>query len=294
MLKEKLTEALENRKNDVNSYVWKFAKKDNKEDIKLMDATEDQLQDFYNHCQSMLYSVDKKYPGRYTLLETISLYRYKCTVELLLRQLENGSLLSDGRGYPRHLLYQDIMDLVNSQNLTKEQLKELAISAIPDFATLPRDYERISINDVLNACIDKLGSLSFKHITYSFIYGLGVYPTSEENKALVEKDENGKKRDKIEVLKERLYINKNEDIKIKPSGLSVAELKTMTEMKAISKFTPKKYSDLTISELLVLRNKVLFRLEQKVKDETEIWEQKIAQILKVAETRGIAIRTANL
>ena len=74
MIKEKLEEAMSIKDNDVNSFVWKFAKNKStnvQEEIALVDATDEQLQTFYNHCMSMLYSEDKVNPGRYVLLEML-------------------------------------------------------------------------------------------------------------------------------------------------------------------------------------------------------------------------------
>ena len=52
MIKEKLEEAMSIKDNDVKSFVWKFAKNKStnvQEEIALVDATDEQLQTFYNH-----------------------------------------------------------------------------------------------------------------------------------------------------------------------------------------------------------------------------------------------------
>ena len=110
VMKDKLIKAVADKKNDINLFVWKFPKKADKtqEEIKLVEATPEQLISFYKHCQSMLYSDDKVNPGRYTLLNLINEQRRKCNVELYLRQLEDGSLCRDGQPYPRYLYFQDI------------------------------------------------------------------------------------------------------------------------------------------------------------------------------------------
>ena len=45
-IKEKLTKAIEEKNNDIKSFVWKFAKNSEgiQEEIKLIDATPEQLQ----------------------------------------------------------------------------------------------------------------------------------------------------------------------------------------------------------------------------------------------------------
>lgn len=281
-LKEKLTEAIEAKKNDVNSYVWKFSKDSGIPDLKLVDATEEELKKFYKHCMSMLYSEDRVNPGRYVLLDMVKNYRNKCTAELFVRQLEDGAF--ENKPYPRQLYYQDLTDALNAnkEQLPKSEYKNVPISAITQ--GLPREYERLNIQMVLDACMDKLNVLSFKHISYSFLVGLGVYLTPEELKMFNE--EYGKKFNKKEVIREKLNINKNTNIRITPSGLSFYELKTMLEMKSISKINPKKYSMMTTPELLILRNKVLFRLEQEIINQAELWERKVEEITKVANLKG--------
>ena len=87
-MKEKLTEAINARNNDIKSFVWKLARDKQtgeQEEIRLVDATAEQLNRFYAHCMSMLYSEDKLNPGRYVLLDIIKEQREKCNVELFLR-----------------------------------------------------------------------------------------------------------------------------------------------------------------------------------------------------------------
>ena len=285
MLKERLEAAIEAKNNDVNSFVWKFARKSDgtQEEIKLMDATPEQLQSFYDHCNSMLYSADKSNPGRYTLLDIIKDQREKCNVELFLRKLEKGSICADGRPYPRYLLIQDLNILLNKnkETLPKDQLDRLSINMVMN--GIPREFDRLSITKVREACLDQLGIFDNKHITFSFILSLGVYLTPEEMNDFIEKDKEGKTRSKLEVIKERLNIKPTIKLTVKPGGL------TFTELRAMLNLRPKKYSDLTTDQLTTLRNKVLFRLEQEVDYHIDQWVQRINQILKVAEERGIVI-----
>ena len=53
---------------------------------------------------------------------------------------------------------------------------------------------------------------------------------------------------------------------------------------------PKKYSALTTDQLVTLRNKVLFKLENEVKFHISQWEERIRQIELVAQTRGISLK----
>ena len=284
-MKEKLMEAIEAKNNDTKSFVWKLARKSDgtQEEIRLVDATNDQLIQFYNHCMSMLYSTDKLNPGRYVLLDIIAEQRRKCNVELFLRKLESGSICSDNRPYPRHLYMQDIRSYMNShkEDFPSSELKNISISSIS--GGLPREFGRISIDEVLNGCLDQLGYFDNKHITFSFILNMGVYLTPSEMREFDEKDKDGNTRKKPEVIKERLGLKPSVELIVKPTGLNFSELRAMINLKS------KKYSELTTDQLTVLRNKVLFRLENEVLFHTEQWEERVRQIKLVADERGLSI-----
>ena len=284
MLKEKLTEAINAKNNDVNTFVWKLARKSDgsQEEIRLVDATPEQLNTFYKHCNSMLYSTDKLNPGRYVLLDIIKDQREKCNVELYLRKLKDGSL-TGGNGYPRHLYCQDVLSCINQNKsvFPQSKLNELSIGLIT--GGLPREFERISIASVIDGCLDQLGILDSRHITFSFILNMGIFLTPEEMKEFTEKDKDGNTRSKLEVIKERLNIKPSVRLTVKPSGLNFTELRAMLNLK------PKKYSALTTDQLVTLRNKVLFRLEQEVNFHIDQWEERKSQIEKVAEYKGITL-----
>ena len=51
VMREKLMEAIEAKNNDTKSFVWKLARKSDgtQEEIRLVDATPEQLNTFYKH-----------------------------------------------------------------------------------------------------------------------------------------------------------------------------------------------------------------------------------------------------
>lgn len=285
VLRDKLMEAIEAKNNDIRTFVWKFPRKADgtQEEIKLVDATPEQLKTFYKHCQSMLYSNDKLNPGRYVLLTLIEEQRRKCNVELFLRKLESGAICADNKPYPRHLYIQDLRAYMNShkEEFPSGELENISISACA--GRLPREFERISIEEVLDGGLDQLGYFDNKHITFSFILNMGVYLTQEEMKEFDEKDAEGNTRSKLEVIKERLNIKNTVRLTVKPTGLNFVELRAMVNLK------PKKYSELTTDQLVVLRNKVLFKLEDEVRFHIEQWEDRIRQLKLVADNKNISL-----
>lgn len=293
VIKDKLTEAIEAKKNDVNSFVWKLARNSDgvQEEIRLMDATPEQLKAFYKHCDSMLNSTDRNNPGRYTLLDIINEQRINCNVELFLRKLESGSLSADGKGYPR---FQYLQDLISFIRKNRDQYPEETLENTPiTYCTngISREFESVTIAKVRDACLDKLGWFQNKHITFSFIIGLGIYLTPAEIKEFREVDANGKPRKVMDVIRERLNLNPKDNSKdnpkdkvwlfIDPAGLNFTELRAMLTLR------PKKYSELTTDQLVTLRNKVLFRLEEQVAKHIKQWEEIKSQIEKVANVRQI-------
>lgn len=284
-IREKLMEAIEAKNNDIKTFVWKLARKTDgtQEEIKLVDATPEQLNQFYRHCKSMLYSTDKLNPGRYVLLNIIEEQRKKCNVEIFLRKLESGAICADGKPYPRHLYIQDIRAYMNAHkaDFPANELKNISIASVT--GGLSREFERISIEEVLDGGLDQLGYFDNKHITFSFILNMGVYLTPAEMKEFDEKDKDGNTRSKLEVIKERLNIKSTVRLTVKPTGLNYSELRAMVTLK------PKKYSDLTTDQLTVLRNKVLFRLENEVLFHIEQWEERMRQLRLVAESKNISL-----
>lgn len=289
-LEDKLTEAANVKKNNVKSFIWKGAKEIvngvvNQTEIRLYDATPEQLQSFLNHCYSMLYSSDKVNPGRYTLLDIIEEQREKCNAELYLRYLENLYMPGERPKYPRFLYLQDIKNSLNlnKEILPKDKWKDVTIEVLTN--GIPEEFRSLTIDTVLDACLDTLGQFDKKHITLNFLAKMGLWFTPEDMKNLTEKDESGKNRDRLEVIKERLGLKASTKLHVDPKGLNYSEFRAMTTLKS------KKYSDLTTDQLVTLRNKVLFRLEDIVNEHVTSWENRIDQILKVADARNITLTT---
>jgi hypothetical protein len=111
VLGDKLSAALESKKNDINNFMWKGPRKfvngkRVQEEFKLMDATEEQLKKCYAHCKSMLYSKDKEDPGRYELINILRDQQLRCTAELYIRYLrKNGTTPLEFRAV--HMLKND-------------------------------------------------------------------------------------------------------------------------------------------------------------------------------------------
>lgn len=276
MFKEKLAAAM----NNVNSFVWKGRKQEVngvlvQEEKRLIDCTEQELRDFYAHCESMLYNTNKDYPGRYVLLDIIKDQRQRCNAELLLRWLEQE------KGMPR---FKFLEALVSFLEINKDDINPKEYPIEGAVGGCPAEFEGIPCEVVREGCLDRLGKFNKQHITLTFILKQGLWFTAQESKDLVEKDpKTGQIRDKIEVAKERLGLKPTSTLYVTPKGLSFSQLRSMVNLKS------KKYTELTTDQLRLLRNKILYSLEDEVKFHISQWETRKNQIKMVCDAKGFTI-----
>lgn len=282
VLGDKLAEKLAEKANDINSYVWKGPKVNGvQEEIKLVDADFYQLQKFYNHCNEMLYNKDSKYPGRVTLLGIVQDQIQRCRAELLIRWLRSE------KQYTTTNCLEDLRTIIsnNKNELTQEVIKTYAIGNIMN--GLPIEFERVPISLVLDACLDSLGVLDNSHLTLNFIVKMGLWFTPQEMQkpisegGLYKKDpETGKAVNRLEVVTKELRLNPSISLRIDNTGLSYAEFRSMCRLKR------DKYANLTSDQLRLLSNKVLYRFQDQCEMQAKQWQDKIEEILKVAESKG--------
>lgn len=283
LIGSKLSEALENKKNDINSVIWKGRKveingKFYQEEKRLVDCSEEELNEHYDHCNSMLYNKSENDPGRYVLLNIIKDQRNRCNAELFLRWLED----KDGSIRISRFSFREALVAFFNKN-SNIDAATFPISRVVNSEQCPSEFENIPSSLILEGCLDRLGKFNKKHITLSFIMKQGLWFAPQETKDFVEKDENGNVRDRIEIVRERLKLPDTIQLKTNPRGLSYAQLHAMVHLKS------KKYSDLTTDQLTVLRDKILFVLEDDVRKHANQWEQRKSQIVEVMKLKGYTL-----
>jgi hypothetical protein len=282
VLGDKLGEALNAKANDINNFVWKGPKVNGvQEEIRLVDADFYQLQKFYNHCNEMLYNKDSKYPGRVVLKDIVQDQIQRCRAELLIRWLRSE------KQYTTTNCLEDLRAIIsnNKEELTQDVIKTYAIGNIMN--GLPIEFERVPISLVMDACLDSLGVLDNSHLTLNFIVKMGLWFTPQEMQkpvaegGLYKKDpETGKAVNRLEVVTKELRLNPSISLRIDNTGLSYAEFRSMCRLKR------DKYANLTSDQLRLLSNKVLYRFQDQCEMQAKQWQDKIAEILKVAESKG--------
>ena len=167
-----------------------------------------------------------------------------------------------------------------SKEKKQEVIKTYAIGNIMN--GLPIEFERVPVSLVLDACLDSLGVLDNSHLTLNFIVKMGLWFTPQEmQKDLYRKDpETGKAMNRLEVVTKELRLNPSISLRIDNTGLSYAEFRSMCRLKR------DKYANLTSDQLRLLSNKVLYRFQDQCEMQAKQWQDKIAEILKVAESKG--------
>lgn len=280
-LQERLQDAIEKRGVDINSFVWKGHKvldaagKYKQSEQKLMSMTEVELKNCYDHCKTMLFNKDPQNPGRYVVLELIADQRDRCGAELFLRYVEQNN------GLTRFTLIGAINEFLANN---KEALKGTKPTMSIVFAGLPDEFQKVPLNLVMDGCLDRLGAFNKKHITRTFILKQGIWLTPTESKDLVEYDVAGTIIDRLLVIRERLNIKEVEKLYINSKGLNYTQMRAMLNIKP-----NKKYLDLTTLQLETLRNRLLFNLEETVKDHIIAWERRMEEIELVANAKGFKL-----
>lgn len=287
---EKIQQALEEYNNNPNNFIWKGPKRKVngqivQDEIKLVDATEEQLKQFYQHCVSMLNNTDKDNPGRKVLLSLIQDQSSRCNTELYLRWLENKYLTNipnTRESYPRFLYNADIRGLIEANKDTlPENYKTLSIRNLTE--GVPMEFRDVPIGYVLQGSVNTLGLFDNRHLSLNFITKLGVWLSDKEMNDLLERDASGKVRNRMDVIKERLNIKNSARLRPNENGLSYAELRAMLNLKN------RRYSEMTTDQLVTLRDKVLFWFEDEIKFHIQQWEQIMQKLEIVAKEKGYTL-----
>ena len=278
LLKERLTEALTNKENDINTFIWKSKKTRNEEgdyvqkSTKMVDMDVDTLKRNLKYCETMLYNQNKEHPGRVVFLDIIRDARERCNVELFLRWLYKENNINK----------YSFMNIITTffQNNPTLKRDELLLNDV--IGQCPLEFQNIPVELVLDGCMDSLGIFNSKRqriITTSFVLRQGVWPTAEEKQEFI--------RNKVKLTNKNildyLEVNPKHTVRISSKGLS------LKCMKSIINLQEKKYSDMSLMQLELLRNRILFALEREVKYHIDQWKLREKQLKMVLASKGVNI-----
>lgn len=265
-----------NKVNDLNQYVWKS--KDGK-DIRLLDMSKEELQKIYNHANDMLYNTNKYTPGKLQVKKNIRTLISHCNAELLKRYILHECNI-DILKSPIEVV-QFIRDNKKSNNLADTD------SVTTLFSHLPKEFESVTLDLLLSACLDQLDLINRKMISDNFILSQGIWLTEAEKVDLTEYDENGQVRPWMEVIKERLLLP-NIKLRVDPRGFSYAEFRSLIHLTPLPKI-----SSLPTDTLRLLRDKVFILLDADTDYHINKWEIIKSNIEKVAEYKKISLTKKN-
>ena len=264
-LADKLAQAIENRNNNINNWVWI-----NKhgESVRLLDMSFDELQKAYDHTMDMLYRKTNYKFGKLEVRKNIQKIYRSCNSELLRRYLLhdlNIQLFKTNK---------DILDFINEFKEVNGVTNKDSITVM--FSNLPKEFETLTIDDLLCASLDMCEPINKKLISDEFIMSLGIWLTEDEKKDLTEFTPDGKLRPWIQVMKERLFIDGGY-FKVVPTGLNYSELKALLNLSQRTKV-----SNVATNTLLLLRDKILLLLDNDLEYHIKKWTTLKNQIENVA------------
>lgn len=268
-LANKLSQAIEKRNNNINNWAWINK---NGESIKLLDMSEEDLQKAYNHTLDMLYRKTNYKFGKLEVRKNIQKIHRSCNAELLHRYIQHDLTIDIFK------TNKDILDFINRFKEANGVTNDDSITLM--FSNLPKEFETLTIGDLLLACLDACEPINRKLISDEFIMSLGIWLTEDEKKDLTEYDENGKLRSWIQVMKERLFIDGGY-FRVVPTGLSYAELKALLNLEQRTRV-----SSVSSGTLALLRDKILLLLDNDLEYHIKKWNTLKDQIESVAAYKG--------
>lgn len=267
-----LNAAIEKKQNAIDNLVWRNA---NGTNVKLVDMSENDLIKAYNHCKSMLYSTNRYSPGKYQVRKNIWSMYENCNAELLLRYILNVCEISELK------TNKNIVDLVNIYRADKHIKDNDKVTVI--FEHLPTAFENVTIEKLVRACLDSLEPFNKGLVSNEFIISEGIWFTDAERKDLTEYNEDGSLRNRLDVMKERLFL-KDIRLRIDPKGLSYNEFRSLIQLEPYQKF-----STIPSSTLELLRDKVLLALDNNLEWHIQKWTTLLNNVKRVAEYKEIKL-----
>lgn len=266
-------EKLQNAMDSIESLTWKDKNGNN---VKLMTAPEEDIRKWYKHCYEMLYNAYPWSPGKYVVRENIHKTWDACNTELFVRYLLHDCDTDIKTK-------KDILDYINSQRSSHDRdILNESISVL--FNGLEPIFEKVTVSRLMDACFDKLDVLNKKMITDKFILAQGIWLTDDEKVELTETDNNGRIRNRMEVIKERLCLNPDIQLRVSPTGLSFSEFRSLVQLISLPKIT-----SLSTIALKTLRDKILLLLDNDLNYHINKWNTLMSNIQRVADARNISL-----
>ena len=121
-------------------------------------------------------------------------------------------------------------------------------------------------------------------ISQHFILSKGIWLTESEKEELSEKDDEGKRRPWIDVVKERCLLPAETKLRIDPRGFSYGEFRALIHLAPLPKI-----STLSSDTLRLMRDKVFLMLSEDTDWHIKRWTKIQKQIEEVAAYKGVKL-----
>jgi hypothetical protein len=131
-----------------------------------MDMNQQELQRAYIHTTDMLYNKNRFQPGRLEVKKNLKLLISDCNAELFLRYILHEcdiDILKTGL---------QVADFIRNGKSSNNLTDDTSVTSI--FGNVPRDYQTVTLGELMKACFDKLGVINRKMISDNFILSQGV------------------------------------------------------------------------------------------------------------------------
>ncbi len=258
----------------LNTYEWKGAKQKlngeiTQKTIKLVNASKEELQQFFDYSNLMLHNSSASKPGRYTVLCSILDQTNRCNAELLLRWFRNEEKID------QITLSNAIREFTSANKDVIEPKEKLTAQSIA--SKLPEIFNSVPLTLLEDACLDTLGKFNKKHLTLTFVAKQGINLTPKERAEFTTKVTADKTLK--DVIKEQCAIPNTIKIEFKEQGLKYLEFRTIIQMKN------DKYSSIPSDQLKLLRDRLLPALHKDVNRHITFWENQKDRIQQVMDSK---------
>lgn len=128
--------------------------------------SEEELQKCYTHCTDMLFNRNKQIPGKYQVRRNIQSLYNSCNAELFLRYILHETNIDTLK------TNKDVFDVISEFKKSHNLSNDDSITQI--FDNVPTIFNSVTIDQLFEACFDKLDVLNKKIISDKFILSQGI------------------------------------------------------------------------------------------------------------------------
>jgi hypothetical protein len=147
-----------------------------------MDMNQQELQRAYFHTTDMLYNHNRFQPGKLEMKKNLKILIADCNAELFLRYIIHEcdvDMLKTGL---------QVADYIRNQKSSNNLNGDDSVTKV--FGNVPKEYETVTLDQLMKACFDKLEVVNRKMMSDNFIISQGIWLTEEEKKELTEYNNN--------------------------------------------------------------------------------------------------------